>query len=111
MATSHPVSRPDRALAANKRAKYVDTGEASRMLDGLISAGVLRQMALRGEIRDAIKVRTRVLIPRYIVPTLVKELFTPAALLPRRRDVESLARARSAAARLRAERRGDIEAV
>ena len=67
-------SRPDRALAASKRAKYVDTGEASRMLDGLISAGVLRDMAVRGEIRGALKVRTRVLIPRYIVPTLVQEL-------------------------------------
>ncbi|HEY1293647.1 MAG TPA: hypothetical protein VGJ60_11235 [Chloroflexota bacterium] len=69
-----PVTRPNRELAANKRAKYVDTGEASRMLDGLISAGVLRQMCLNGEIRGAIKVRTRVLIPRFVVPTLIQEL-------------------------------------
>jgi len=75
-----PASRPDRALAQHKRDKYVDTGEASRLLDGLISAGVLRQMALAGEIKGAIKVRTRVLIPRYIVPTLVRELEFSAEL-------------------------------
>lgn len=80
------VTRPDRTLAANKRAKYCDTGEASRLLDGLISAGILRQMALRGEIRGAIRVRQRVLIPRYVVPTLVQELDyagTPQRLPPR----------------------------
>jgi hypothetical protein len=71
---SAPASRLDRALARVKRDKYCDTGEASRMLDGLISAGVLRRMALNGEIRGAVKVRTRVLIPQYILPTLVKEL-------------------------------------
>ena len=69
-----PVTRPAKDLAARKRHKYVETGEASRMLDGLISAGVLRQMALNGEIKGAVKVRHRVLIPRYIVPTLVTEL-------------------------------------
>jgi hypothetical protein len=71
---SRPATRPDRTLAASKRERYCDTGEASRLLDGLISAGVLRQMALGGEIRGAIKVRHRVLIPRHIVPTLVREL-------------------------------------
>jgi len=89
-----PSSRPDRALAKTKRERYCDTGEASRMLDGLISAGVLRQMALAGEIRGAIKVRTRVLIPRHVVPTLVTELEFSAELPPRRRVtvVQSLAR-------------------
>jgi hypothetical protein len=69
-----PNSRPDRALAQRKKDRYCDTGEASRLLDGLISPGVLRQMALAGEIRGAVKVRTRVLIPRHVVPTLVREL-------------------------------------
>ena len=81
-----PVSRPDRALARQKRDKYCDTGEASRLLDGLISPGVLRQMALAGEIRGAVKVRTRILIPRYVVPSLVKELefsAEPKVLRPR----------------------------
>jgi hypothetical protein len=81
------VTRPDRELAANKRARYCDTGEASKMLDGLISAGILRQMALRGEIRGAIQVRHRVLIPRHVVPSLVRELefSAPAVLRPRAR--------------------------
>lgn len=81
-----PASRPDRALARKKRDKYVNTGEASRMIDGLISAGVLRQMALAGEIKGAVRVRSRVLIPRYVVPSLVKELefqAEPKALRPR----------------------------
>jgi hypothetical protein len=82
---SAPASRPNIALAKHKRDKYCDTGEASRMLDGLISAGVLRQMALRGEIKGAIKVRTRVLIPRYIVPSLVTELEFSAELAPPRK--------------------------
>ena len=69
-----PVSRPNRRLAQIKRDKYVNTGEASELLDGLISAGILRQMALNGEIPGAIQVRYRVLIPRHIVPTLVREL-------------------------------------
>lgn len=76
-------NRPDRHLAAAKREKYCDTGEASRMLDGLLSAGVLRQMCLNGEVKGAVKVRTRVLIPRHVVPSLIKELYTPAASLPR----------------------------
>jgi hypothetical protein len=78
------VTRPDRELAANKRARYCDTGEASKMLDGLISAGILRQMALRGEIRGAIQVRHRVLIPRHVVPSLVRELEFSAVVPPKR---------------------------
>ena len=70
----NPVTRPDRKLAASKRAKYVETGEASAMLDGLIAPGVLRSMAVAGEIPGAIRVRQRVLIPRHIVPSLVVEL-------------------------------------
>jgi len=81
-----PRSRPDRALAADRRERYVNTGEASKMIDGLISAGVLRRMALAGEIRGAIRVRQRVLIPRHIVPSLVRELefqAQPKTLRPR----------------------------
>jgi hypothetical protein len=81
-----PASRPDRILARTKREKFVDTGEASRMLDGLISPGVLRNMALQGEIRGAVRVRHRVLIPRHVVPSLVTELeFSgpPKVLRPR----------------------------
>jgi len=63
----------------------VDTGEASRMLDGLISPGVLRQMCLAGEVKGALKVRTRILIPRHVVPTLVTELEFSAELPPRRK--------------------------
>jgi len=75
MATSNrPASRPSRALAASKRDRYLNTGEASAELGGLISAGILRQMALRGEIPGAIRVRQRVLIPRHVVPSLVTEL-------------------------------------
>jgi hypothetical protein len=74
MVTTSPASRPDRELAASKRERFVNTGEASRMLDGLISAPVLRQMALNGEIRGAIKVRHRILLPRHVIGTLVKEL-------------------------------------
>lgn len=75
MATSNRrVSRPARDLAQSKRARYVNTGEASVMLDGLISAGILREMALRGEIPGALRVRQRVLIPRHVVPSLVTEL-------------------------------------
>jgi hypothetical protein len=74
VSTSRPASRPDRELAASKRERFVNTGEASRMLDGLISAPVLRQMALNGEIRGAIKVRHRILLPRHVIGTLVKEL-------------------------------------
>jgi hypothetical protein len=80
---SRPATRPDRDLAASKRERFVNTGEASRMLDGLISAGVLRQMALNGEIKGAVRVRTRVLIPRYIVPSLVKELEFDRVGVPR----------------------------
>jgi hypothetical protein len=79
------TTRPNRELAQQKRDRYCDTGEASRMLDGLISAGTLRQMALSGEIRGAIKVRTRVLIPRHVVPSLVTELEFSAQLPPRRK--------------------------
>jgi hypothetical protein len=80
-----PASRPERALAQKKRDKYCNTGEASRLIDGLISPGVLRQMALAGEIRGAVKVRTRVLIPRYVVPSLVTELEFSAEVPPRGR--------------------------
>lgn len=79
------TTRPERALAQSKRDKYVDTGEASRMLDGLLSSGTLRAMALRGEIKGALKVRTRVLIPRYVVPTLVTELEFSAQVAPPRK--------------------------
>jgi len=68
------ATRTDRQLAASKRAKYVDTGEASAMLDGLIAPGVLRAMCLAGEVRGALKIRQRVLLPRHIVPTLIQEL-------------------------------------
>lgn len=71
---NRPASRPDRQLARSKRDRYLDTGAASRELDGLISAGILRQMALNGEIKGAIKVRHRVLIPKWVVPSLVQEL-------------------------------------
>lgn len=75
MATSNrPASRPARELARSKRDRYADTGEASRMLDGLISPGILREMALNGEIPGALRVRQRVLIPRHVVPSLVTEL-------------------------------------
>lgn len=69
-----PVSRPNRRLAQIKKDRYVNTGEASEMLDGMISAGILREMALAGEIRGAVQVRHRVFIPRSVVPTLVREL-------------------------------------
>jgi len=81
-----PASRPDRALAKTKRERYVDTGEASRLLDGLISPGVLRQMCLAGEVKGAVRVRHRVLIPRHVVPSLVTELefsAQPRVLRPR----------------------------
>ena len=80
--SSRPASRPDRQLAASKRDRFVNTGEASEMLDGLISAHILRDMALRGEIKGAILVRHRVLIPRHVVPSLVRELEYSAVTPP-----------------------------
>ena len=77
---AQPVTRPDRELAAKKREKFVNTGEASEMLNGVISSHILRDMALRGEIPGAILVRQRVLLPRRVVPTLVKELEYQAVL-------------------------------
>lgn len=77
---TQPATRPDRELAAKKREKYVNTGEASRLLNGVISSHILRDMALRGEIPGAVLVRDRVLIPRRVVPTLVRELEFQAVL-------------------------------
>jgi hypothetical protein len=80
---AQPVTRPDRELARSKRDKFVNTGQAAAMLDGMLSAQQIRSMALKGEIRGAVRVRQRVYVPRYIVPTLIQELYTPAASLPR----------------------------
>ncbi|HYW88564.1 MAG TPA: hypothetical protein VFB50_12390 [Chloroflexota bacterium] len=80
-----PRSRPDRALAKTKRDKFCNTGEASRLLDGLISAGVLRQMALSGEIPGAVRVRSRILIPRRSLDGLVTQLEFHAQLPPPRK--------------------------
>lgn len=77
---AQPVTRPDRELAAKKRDKYVNTGEASRLLNGLISSHILRDMCLKGEVPGAVLVRDRVLIPRRVVPTLVRELEFQAVL-------------------------------
>jgi hypothetical protein len=84
MGTSSPGSRPDREAAAEKRRKFATTGEASRMLGGVIAPGVLRAMALKGEIRGSLLVRDRVYIPRYVVPNLVKELEFSARPTPKR---------------------------
>lgn len=70
-------SRPARNFAESKRDRYCDTGEASRLLDGLLSPNQIRLMALRGEISGAIKapgVKKHVLIPRHVVPSLLLEL-------------------------------------
>lgn len=74
MATTSPASRPDRALAARKRQRYVSTGEASKMLDGILAAGVIRRLALAGRVPGAIAAGDRVLIPRRSVDGLVREL-------------------------------------
>ena len=83
---AQPDIRPDRELAAKKREKFVNTGEASRMLDGLLSAHILRDMCLKGEVPGAVLVRDRVLIPRRIVPTLVRQL-EYQALLPQPKKI------------------------
>jgi hypothetical protein len=62
------------ALLRSKRARYLNTGEASEALGGLISAGLLRKMALAGEIPGAIRIRTRVYIPRRALEGLVIDL-------------------------------------
>jgi hypothetical protein len=76
--------RDDR-LESDRRHLYVNTGQASEMLGGLLTANTLRTMALRGEIRGALRVHKRVLIPIKVVPSLIKELehqTVPAAERP-----------------------------
>lgn len=69
-----PRSPASSRLAQSKRERYLNTGQASRALEGLLSPGQLRQMALNGEIPGALRVRSRVLIPRVGLDKLVVEL-------------------------------------
>jgi hypothetical protein len=70
----------DRRKEFDRRHLYVNTGQASEMLGGLLSPNTLRLMALRGEIKGALRVHRRVLIPIRALPTLVTELEFHAAL-------------------------------
>jgi len=72
----------DRRKDLDRRHQFVNTGQASEMLGGLIAPNTLRIMALRGEIPGALQVHRRVLLPIHIVPTLVKELEFKAVLTP-----------------------------
>lgn len=76
---------PDRRKEHDRRHEFVNTGEASEMLGGLLSPGTIRSMALKGEIKGALRVRQRVLIPIRVVPTLVRELNEQATITPVRR--------------------------
>jgi len=82
---SAPSTRPDRARAKRKREAFLNTGQASEALGGIVSAGLLRQMALSGEIPGAIRVRQRVLIPRRALDGLVVDLEFNAELPPARK--------------------------
>jgi hypothetical protein len=62
-------------LARLRRSRYVDTGEASKLLDGMISAARIRKLAMEGGIQGAVLVGGRqVLIPRASVDGLVVPL-------------------------------------
>ena len=70
-----PVTRPDRDLARLRRSRYVNTGEASKLVDGMLSAGRIRKLALDGSIKGAVLVGGRqVLIPRASIDGLVVPL-------------------------------------
>jgi hypothetical protein len=73
-------------LARRKKEQFVTTGQASALLDGVVAPGVLRAMALAGEIHGSLLIRDRVYIPRRVVSGLVRELeFQPAARVLRPR--------------------------
>jgi hypothetical protein len=70
-------TRDDDRLENDRRHLFVNTGQASAMLGGLLTANTLRIMALRGEIPGAVRPPGRakqILIPIRVVPTLIQEL-------------------------------------
>lgn len=84
-----PTSKVWNRMAESKRARYVNTGQASRELDGLLSPGQIRDMCLKGEVPGAIKVRQRVLIPLHVLPSLIVELEFSAQPRPLRKPQPS----------------------
>jgi len=78
-----PRANPDkRRRQEGRRERFVNTGQASEMLGGLLSAAQIRRLALTGQVRGAIKVGDRVLIPVHVVPSLVTELEFSAQIAP-----------------------------
>ena len=72
----------DRRKDCDRRHLFVNTGQASEMLGGLLQPHVLRDMARKGEIKGAVLVRQRVLIPISVLPSLVRELEYEAVVTP-----------------------------
>jgi hypothetical protein len=62
-----------------KRPRYVTLSEASQMLDGLLSPGVIRDMILAGKVPGARKAGHRYFVDRRYVPDLVTDMSGGAA--------------------------------